>query len=71
VNLTPRETTLLRELCRDGAGNKEIAYRIGITESSVKVYLFHLCRKLSIAGRGALIIWAFRNRIEGEYEQVR
>ena len=45
TTLTPRETDVVRESL-SAAGNKEIAVRLGLTENTVKCYVFHLANKL-------------------------
>ncbi len=50
VSLTRREGQLLTLLTR-GLGNKEIAYELGITEGTVKVYLSHLFQKSGVKDR--------------------
>jgi DNA-binding NarL/FixJ family response regulator len=45
---TPQEQAILRELVRTGAANKELAYRIGVCEGTVKVYLSHVMTKIEL-----------------------
>ncbi|WP_240421518.1 helix-turn-helix transcriptional regulator [Paenibacillus periandrae] len=52
--LTSRETEILYALS-DGLSNKEIAYRFGITEATVKSHVFRLYGKLGVKRRGQAI----------------
>ncbi|WP_179233069.1 helix-turn-helix transcriptional regulator [Paenibacillus rigui] len=55
--LTSREKEILYALS-DGLSNKEIAYRFGITEATVKSHVFHLYGKLGVKRRGQAIAQA-------------
>ncbi len=50
VSLTPREREIVL-LLRQGLRNKQIAVEMGITEGTVKIYLFRLFHKLSVRNR--------------------
>jgi DNA-binding NarL/FixJ family response regulator len=50
VSLTPREVEVLR-LLADGEGNKQIAYRLGITEHTVKFHVASILNKLDAGSR--------------------
>ncbi|SFL98143.1 Predicted ATPase [Paenibacillus sp. 1_12] len=52
--LTNREMEMLYALA-DGLSNKEIAYRFGLTEGTVKSYVFHLYGKLGAKRRAQAI----------------
>ena len=55
--LSPRETEILVEIgC--GASNKEIARRLSIAESTVKIHVQHLLRKLDVSSRVQLAVIA-------------
>lgn len=43
-------------LACDGLSNKAIAKRLGLTESTVKVHLSSVFKKVGVRGRGALIV---------------
>ena len=60
--LSPRETEILREI-GGGASNKEIARRLSIAESTVKVHVQHLLRKLEVASRVQLALIARDRRL--------
>ncbi len=57
VELSPRETEILAEIGL-GASNKEIARRLSIAESTVKIHVQHLLRKLDVASRVHLAVIA-------------
>jgi two-component system nitrate/nitrite response regulator NarP len=50
VSLTPREREIVT-LLRQGMRNKQIAGEMGITEGTVKIYLFRLFHKLGVRNR--------------------
>ncbi|MGO1801777.1 MAG: response regulator [Microbacteriaceae bacterium] len=52
VTLTDREREVLL-LIDEGAGNKQIATRLFISESTVKTHVVHLLEKLGVASRAA------------------
>ncbi|MGO2683898.1 MAG: response regulator [Microbacterium sp.] len=52
VTLTDREREVLL-LVDEGAGNKQIAARLFISESTVKTHVVHLLEKLGVASRAA------------------
>ena len=58
--LTRREQQLIAELAR-GSKNKEIAYNLGISEGTVKVYLSRLCAKVGAKDRLELALYGIRN----------
>ena len=56
-NLTPRESEIL-ECLLDGHSNKTIARRLEITESTVKIHMKSLLRKINVQNRTQAAIWA-------------
>ena len=50
ASLSPRELDILRGITR-GASNKEIAREHGIVESTVKIHVQHILRKLGVSSR--------------------
>lgn len=50
ASLSPRELDILRGIAR-GASNKEIAREHGIVESTVKIHVQHILRKLGVSSR--------------------
>lgn len=55
--LSPRETEILRAIA-SGASNKEIARALDIAESTVKIHVQHLLRKLDVGSRVQLAVIA-------------
>ncbi|MCE9658622.1 MAG: response regulator [Burkholderiales bacterium] len=49
-SLSPREQDILRGIAR-GQGNKEIARSLGIAETTVKIHVQHVLRKLDVSSR--------------------
>jgi DNA-binding NarL/FixJ family response regulator len=60
IHLTPREGHLI-ELLTQGLKNKEIAYQLGITEGTVKVYLSKLYQKVGAKDRFDLALYGLKN----------
>lgn len=60
IHLTPREGHLVELLTR-GLKNKEIAYQLGITEGTVKVYLSKLFQKVGAKDRFDLALSGLKN----------
>lgn len=50
AQLSPREQQILRGIAR-GASNKEIGRELGIAETTVKIHVQHVLRKLDVASR--------------------
>jgi len=63
--LSPREQEILQALVT-GASNKVIAYKLGITEATVKVHLKTLLRKIDVNNRTQAAIWAMNNGFTAE-----
>ncbi len=57
AGLSPREGEILREIVQ-GASNKEIARRLGIAETTVKIHVQHILRKLGLSSRVQVAVWA-------------
>ena len=60
VPLTRRERDLVG-LLAEGLKNKELAYQLGLTEGTVKVYLARLFRKVGAKDRFELAMFALKN----------
>ena len=55
--LSPREEDVLREIAR-GASNKEIARTLDIAETTVKIHVQHILRKLNLSSRVQAAVYA-------------
>jgi DNA-binding CsgD family transcriptional regulator len=62
IELTPREHDVL-ELLVEGASNKEIARRLGISASTVKFHVRSIADKLGADGRAEAVAHALRRGI--------
>ena len=63
AHLTPREQQVLRSVL-EGLTNKEIAYQIGVSLSSVKATLQHLFEKAGVRTRSQLVRIALERSLE-------
>lgn len=61
--LSKREQDVVRCLT-EGLSNREIANRLGLTEHTVKNYLFRIFDKLGLSSRVEVVLYAFRFRKE-------
>ncbi|QHM71991.1 two-component system response regulator NarL [Mixta intestinalis] len=59
--LTRREHDILRQIAR-GLPNKTIARKLNITESTVKVHVKHLLKKLQLKSRVEAAVWYLQNK---------
>lgn len=64
--LSPREEDVLREIAR-GASNKEIARTLEIAETTVKIHVQHILRKLGLSSRVQAAVYA-SDRLRGDAE---
>ncbi len=60
--LSPREREILQHLAR-GASNKEIARDLEVAESTVKIHVQHILRKLELTSRVQAAVWAVEHGI--------
>lgn len=60
--LTRREQDILRQIAR-GLPNKTIARKLNITESTVKVHVKHLLKKLQLKSRVEAAVWYLQNKM--------
>ena len=58
--LSPREQDILRGIAR-GASNKEIGRELGIAETTVKIHVQHVLRKLDVTSRVQAAVMASAN----------
>jgi two-component system nitrate/nitrite response regulator NarL len=68
-SLSRRETLILRMLMQ-GSSNKVIARTLVITESTVKVHMKAILRKLRLQNRTQAALWARNNVNEGNFSEV-
>ncbi len=64
AGLTEQESRILDHIA-DGKSNKLIARELNIAESTVKVHVKHLLRKLNFRSRVEAAVWADRGRRQG------
>ena len=62
--LSPRERDILREIAR-GASNKEIARTLLIAETTVKIHVQHILRKLNLTSRVQAAVFAVTDPHQG------
>lgn len=60
VHLTPREQEILSSIARGGS-NKEIARQLDITESTVKIHVQNILKKLELSSRVQVAIYALEH----------
>lgn len=61
MSLTPRERDIL-DLIAQGLTNKMIARKLDITESTVKVHVKHLLKKLNLKSRVEAAVWVLQQK---------
>ncbi|AWS49455.1 MULTISPECIES: two-component system response regulator NarL [Providencia] len=61
TSLTPREADIL-ELISQGLSNKMIARKLDIAESTVKVHVKHLLKKLNLKSRVEAAVWVLQQK---------
>lgn len=61
ASLTPREADIL-ELISQGLSNKMIARKLDIAESTVKVHVKHLLKKLNLKSRVEAAVWVLQQK---------
>ncbi|WP_052005529.1 two-component system response regulator NarL [Morganella morganii] len=60
-SLTPRERDILK-LIAQGQPNKMIARKLDITESTVKVHVKNLMKKMKVKSRVEVAVWVLQNK---------
>lgn len=58
IYLTPRQQQIYHIVCQQGCSNKIIAKKLGITESTVKLHISTLLRKVGVKSRTQLAAFA-------------
>lgn len=61
-SLTPRERDIIK-LIAEGLPNKVIARRLNITESTVKVHVKHLLKKMKLKSRVEAAVWVLQSNV--------
>ncbi|HZT29698.1 MAG TPA: LuxR C-terminal-related transcriptional regulator [Bryobacteraceae bacterium] len=61
MKVTKRQADLAA-LVAEGLANKEIAYRLGLSEGTVKVYLSALFERVGVENRAGLAAWWLRRQ---------
>lgn len=61
VSLTDRETEIL-DCLAEGMNNKNIARKLGISDTTVKVHIKNILRKLNLTSRLEAAVWRHQNR---------
>lgn len=61
-SLSPREREILGHLAK-GSSNKEIARTLAVAESTVKIHVQHILRKLNLNSRVQAAVWAIEHGI--------
>jgi DNA-binding NarL/FixJ family response regulator len=67
--LTARENQVV-SLVAEGAGNREIARRLGITENTVKKSLLRIYDKLGVSNRVELVLYALTHRDTQAHSEI-
>lgn len=67
--LTPRERDILK-LIAQGLPNKMIARQLDITESTVKVHVKHLLKKMKLKSRVEAAVWVHQENLFGEQQKI-
>jgi DNA-binding NarL/FixJ family response regulator len=70
VDLTERQSQVI-SLVAQGFKNKEIATTLGITEGTVKVYLYKLFRKIGVNDRLEMALYGLKNLFAGRPDLER
>lgn len=55
VKITPAEIRVIEILTKYKAGNREIAERLNLAESTVKLHIYNICNKIGVDNRFAII----------------
>ena len=67
--LTKRELEVVRQACQ-GLANKEIAERLGLSEHTVKNYLFRVFEKIGVSSRAELLFYLLRHEKPASAENI-
>jgi len=64
INITPAEERVIKTLTIYKAGNREIAERLNLAESTVKLHIYNICNKIGVDNRFAIIDLCKYNFVE-------
>src|SRR5579862_6013385 len=67
--LTPREEQVVA-LVADGLPNRDIALEMGVTENTVKKYLFYIFDKIGVSSRVELVLYAVSHGVTQQVERL-
>ena len=67
--LTSREEQVVA-LVSDGLSNRDVATELGLSEHTVKKYLFRIFEKLGISSRVELVLYAFHHSSSHQLEWI-
>ncbi len=65
-HLSKKEAEIIDYL-KEGLSNKQIAFRLNITENTVKNHFSHIFDKLGVESRTQLLIKVYKSEIEEYY----
>lgn len=63
MRLTPAQSAVA-DLVSQGFSNKEIAYRLGLEEPTIKAYISLASKRLGLRNRVQLAVWYVRREYE-------
>ncbi len=66
ARITPAESRVIQALTVYKAGNREIAERLNLAESTVKLHIYNICNKIGVDNRFAIIDLCKFNFIDGQ-----
>lgn len=66
--LSKRESDVVR-LVTEGMGNRDISLQLGLSEHTVRNYLFHIFDKLGVSTRVELVLYCLQDRQTGSPER--
>jgi len=73
ISINQQQRRVLGELTRDGATNKEIAERLGLTPETVRTHMQALLLAFRVKNRTAVVVLCLRElvvvRTRGRYER--
>ena len=67
--LTPREEQVVA-LVADGLPNRDIALEMGVTENTVKKYLFYIFDKVGVSSRVELVLYAVSHGVAQQVQRL-